>query len=244
MDYLCTCEEKTITENKHNEYMTSDKTTQETQNNGAQNIKARIKKNPIMSAITGAIILIAIIVIGTFAYKSYITDSNNEAATKLAKGQDYFQNGQFDQALNGDNAGYPGFVKIAAQYSSTETGNLANLYAGLSYYHKGDYDKAIKYLESFDAQDDQFISNNGIAALGNCYAKKGNYDKAIELLKKAAKNADNSVVSPSCLVQAGELLEKQNKKAEALELYNEVKSKYPSSTEAQGIDKFIQQVSE
>ncbi len=224
--------------------MNSDKTTQETQGSGAQNIMARIKKNPIVSAITGVVVLVAIIVIGSFSYRSYISSSNNEAATKLAKGQDYFQKGQFDQALNGDNTGYPGFVKIAAQYSSTETGNLANLYAGLSYYYKGDYDKAIKHLEDFDAQDDQFISNNGIAALGNCYAKKGNYDKAVELLKKAAKNADNPVVSPSCLVQAGELLEKQNKKEKALELYNEVKEKYPNSAEAQGIDKYIQKVSE
>ncbi len=223
--------------------MNSDKTNQETQIKGAQSIKARIKKNPIVSGITGAIILIAIIVIGSFAYKSYIKSSNNEAATKLAKGQDYFQKGQFDVALNGDNVGYPGFVKIAAQYSSTESGNLANLYAGLSYYYKGDYDKAIKHLEDFDAQDDQFISNNGIAALGNCYAKKGNYDKAIDLLKKAASKADNPVVSPACLIQAGELLEKQNKKDEALELYKEVKDKYPSSAEAQTIDKYIQKAS-
>lgn len=224
--------------------MATAKTTQETQNNEPQSITARIKKNPIISSITGAIILVALIVIGSFFYKSYINSANNEAATKLAKGQDYFQKGQFDQALNGDNTGYPGFIKIAAQYSHTETGNLANLYAGLAYYYKGNYDNAIKYLEDFDAEDDQFISNNGISALGNCYAKKGNYDKAIELLKKAAKRADNPVISPYCLIQAGELLEKQNKPKEALELYKEVKDKYPNSAEAQGVDKYIQKVAE
>lgn len=223
--------------------MATAKTNQEPQNQEVQGITARVKKNPIVSSITSVIVLVAIIVIGSFSYKSCVNKSNQEAATKLAKGQDYFTKGMFDQALNGDNTGYPGFVKIAAQYSNTETGNLANLYAGLTYYYKGNYDSAIKYLEDFDAQDDELISNNGIAALGNCYAKKGNLDKAIELLKKAAKRASNPIISPSCLIQAGELLEKQNKKEEALELYKEVKNNYPESAEAQSIDKYIQKIS-
>ena len=223
--------------------MATAKKNQETQIQEPQNLTARIKKNPIVSAIVGVIVLVAIIVIASFFYNSYINSSNEEAATKLAKGQDYFTKGQFDPALNGDNAGYPGFVKIAAQYSHTETGNLANLYAGLAYYYKGNYDQAIRYLEDFDAKDDELISNNGIAALGNCYAKKGNYDKAIELLEKAAKRANNPIISPYCLIQAGELLEKQNKKDEALKLYQEVKNDYPESAEAQSIDKYIQKVS-
>ena len=224
--------------------MATAKKNQETQIQEPQNLTARIKKNPIISAIVGVIVLVAIIFIASFFYNSYINNSNEEAATKLAKGQDYFSKGQFDPALNGDNAGYPGFVKIATQYSNTESGNLANLYAGLAYYYKGNYDQAIKYLEDFDAKDDELISNNGIAALGNCYAKKGDFDKAIDLLKKAAKKADNPIVSPYCLIQAGELLEKQNKKDEALKLYQEVKNNYPESAEAQSIDKYIQKVSE
>ncbi|MDY3062523.1 MAG: tetratricopeptide repeat protein [Bacteroidaceae bacterium] len=224
--------------------MATAKKNQEAQIQEPQDFKTRIKKNPIISSIVGIIVLAAIVFIGVYLYNKHVDSNNQEAATKLAKGQDYFAKGQFDQALNGDNAGYPGFIKIAAQYSSTKSGNLANLYAGLAYYYKADYDKAIKYLEDFDAQDDEFISANGIAALGNCYAIKGNTDKAIDLLKKAAKHADNPIVSPYCLIQAGILLEKQNKNKDALELYQEVKTKYPQSAEAADIEKYIQKVSE
>ncbi len=208
-----------------------------------QGIVARIKRNPVISSIAGVIVLAAIIFIGVYLYRSNAEKQNIKAATELAKGQDYFSRGQYDQALNGDNAGFTGFTKIAAKYSSTPSGNLANLYAGLSYYYKADYDNAIKYLEKFDIQDDENISNNAIAALGNCYAKKGNTDKAIELLTKAAKRADNPIVSPYCLVEAGQLLESQNKPDEALKLYQQVKSDYPQSAEAQQIDKYIQKVS-
>ena len=201
---------------------------------------AKIKRNPILSTIVAAIVLAALIFIGVYLYNRHVDANNTEAATKIAKGQEYFAQGNFDQALNGDNAGYPGFVKIASQYSNTKTGNVANLYAGLAYYYKADYDKAIKYLEEFDTKDDAFISNNAIAALGNCYAKKGQTDKAIGLLKEAAERADNPIVSPYCLVQAGELLESQGKLDEALELYQQVKTKFPESGEAQTIEKYIQ----
>ena len=46
------------------------------------------------------------------------------------------------------------------------------------------------------------------------------------------------------LIQAGEILESQGKKAEALELYKHVKEKYFNSMQYQTIDKYIERVSE
>lgn len=220
--------------------MANNKTNTAPQTQENEGLKAKIKKNPIISTIIGAIVLAALIFIGVHLYNKHVDSKNEEAATKIAKGQEYFAKGDFDQAINGDNAGYPGFVKIASQYSGTKTGNIANLYAGLAYYYKADYDKAIKFLDEFDPQDDSFISPNAIAALGNCYAAKGNTAKAIDLLKEAAERADNPIISPAYLVQAGELLESQGKQDEALKLYEQVKTKYPQSGEAQTIEKYIQ----
>ena len=42
----------------------------------------------------------------------------------LGKGQTYFNNEMYDQALNGDGAGYVGFAKIANDYSGTKAANL------------------------------------------------------------------------------------------------------------------------
>ena len=52
--------------------------------------------------------------------------------------------------------------------------------------------------------------------------------------------ADNNSLSPTFLIQAGEILESQGKKAEALELYKEVKEKYFNSMQYQTIDKYIE----
>ena len=62
----------------------------------------------------------------------------------------------------------------------------------------------------------------------------------MEHLKKAAKMADNNTLSPVYLIQAGEILESQGKKAEALELYQQVKEKYVNSMQYQSIDKYIE----
>ena len=134
-------------------------------------------------------------------------------------------------------------MKVAADYSSTEAGNLANLYAGLCYAGLGKWNEAAKYLEEFDTQDDQMISPAAEGALGNAYAHINQLDKAVTHLKNAAKNADNNSLSPTFLIQAGEILESQGKAAEALELYKQVKEKYVYSMQSQTIDKYIERAS-
>ena len=194
--------------------------------------------------IIGAIIAVIVIVGGFFAYRNLVVQPRAEkASTALSVGQNYFMMGNFDAALNGDATGNLGFIAIASKYSSTDAGNLANLYAGLCYANKGDAQNAVKYLEKFDTSDDHMISPASMAALGNCYAKLGNTDKAISYLKKAAEKADNNSLSPIFLIQAGELLESQNKPDDAKQLYQEVKTKYNKSALAQSIDKYIERVS-
>ena len=125
----------------------------------------------------------------------------------------------------------------------TYAGNLANLYAGLCYAGLGKWNEAAKYLEEFDTQDDQMISPAAEGALGNAYAHLNQLDKAVTHLKNAAKNADNNSLSPTFLIQAGEILESQGKAAEALELYKQVKEKYVYSMQSQTIDKYIERAS-
>jgi hypothetical protein len=50
-------------------------------------------------------------------------------------------------------------------------------------------------------------------------------------------------LSPTFLIQAGEILESQGKKAEALELYKQVKEKYFNSMQYQTIDEYIERAS-
>ncbi len=203
-------------------------------------------RNVILAVIAAIIVVVA----GWVCYGTFISGPRQDkASTALARGQEYFNAEQFDKALNGDGAGYAGFVKIAADYGSTDAGNLANLYAGLCYYQMGKAKEAVKYLEEYSPSNDAMVSPAAVAALGNAYAAVGQVDKAVSKLKDAASKADskakdgaNNSLSPTFLLQAGELLENQNKAGEALEIYQNIKKKYVNSALVQSneIDKYIE----
>lgn len=195
-----------------------------------------------------AVIALIVIIAGIILYNSFVKAPREaKASTELAKGQTMFQNQQFAQALNGDSTGYAGFVKIASDYSSTPAGNLANLYAGLCYANLDKWEDAVKFLDKYSPADDEMVSPAAVAALGNAYAHVKQLDKAVDALKKAAKMADsqaldntNNSLSPTFLIQAATILESQNKKAEALKIYQDIKKKYVNSAVASEIDKYIE----
>lgn len=203
--------------------------------------------------ILGAIVAIIVIIAGIFVYNNQIAGPREDkASTMLGKGQTYFNNEMYDQALNGDGAGYVGFAKIANDYSGTKAANLANLYAGLCYANLGKWAEAQKSLDAFSSKGDQMISPAAQAALGDAYAHLNQLDKAVEAFKKAASMADdkaqdgaNNSLSPTFLIKAGEILESQGKKADALSIYQDIKKKYVNSMLVQSseIDKYIERAS-
>ena len=81
-----------------------------------------------------------------------------------------------------------------------------------------------------------------MAALGNCYAQTGDEAQAAATLVKAANTADNNLLSPAYLIQAGQIYEKLGQKADALKAYKEVKDKYYASSQAMDIDRYIERV--
>lgn len=206
-------------------------------------------KKAILIAVAAIIVVIA----GVFLYISQISGPREEkASTALSKGQTYFNNEMFEQAVNGDGAGFVGFAKLADEYSGTKAGNLANLYAGLCYANLGKWAEAQKSLDAFSTEDDQMISPASLAALGDAYAHLNQLDKAVDAFKKAADMADskaeddtNNSLSPIFLIKAGEVLESQGKKDEALKIYQDIKKKYVNSMLVQSaeIDKYIERAS-
>jgi tetratricopeptide (TPR) repeat protein len=187
--------------------------------------------------IIAVVAIIAVIVCAILANNYYFEPRQQDASTELAKSQELFQQQDYAKALEG-------FQKVAAEYGSTDAGNLAQLYIGLCQAQLGKWQEAVNALESFSARDDQMISPAAEGALGNAYANLNQLDKAVEHLKKAASKADNNSLSPTWLIQAGEILENQGKKAEALKLYQEVKDKYFNSMQYQTIDAYIERVKE
>lgn len=203
------------------------------------------------NAIIAAVVIIILAIVGGIYWREHVNAQHAKASTEMSKAQEIFAQAMqmgtpaaFEQALNGDSLGTVGFLALAEEAGSSKVGNLANLYAGLCYAHIGEMENAAKYLEKFDLKGDQMISPAVLGTLGNVYASLDQLDKAVSTLMKAAEKADNNALSPQFLIQAGEILESQDKKAEALKLYQQVKDKYFESAQYQLIDEYIQRVTE
>ena len=193
------------------------------------------------NAIIGGVVAVIIIVAGFIMYKNLYAEPREEKAqAALFKGQEYFEQDAFEQALNGDSIGYAGFLKVADDYSGTKAANLAKAYAGICYAQLGKYEDAVKMLDSFDGSD-QMVAPAILGATGNCYAQLGQLDKAASTLLSAADKADNNTLSPIFLLQAGEILVKQGKYDDAVNAYTKIKDKYFQSYQAMDIDKYIEQ---
>lgn len=194
-------------------------------------------------AIVGGVIAVVAIIAAWVVIDMFIITPNRvKGQEALAKGQTLFANDQMQQAIQGDSAGFVGFAKLAEELGG-QNENLANLYTGLAYAQENKWEEAVKYLEKYEDQGDLMISPAVEGALGNAYAHLNKLDEAVKHLKNAAKRADNNSLSPTFLIQAGEILESQGKKAEALELYKEVKDKYFQSMQSQTIDAYIERAS-
>lgn len=183
-----------------------------------------------------AIVIIVSAIIGVRHF--YVLPRENKAQAEMYKGVFYFEKDSFQLALQGNGADFIGFKAIADEYSSTKAGNLAAAYSGLSLYNLGKYDEAITYLKNFDA-DEEFISPAIIGTIGDCYVNMDKYEEGVGYFERAAKKADNDMLSPIYLKKAATVYEKLGNKKKALEMYQKIKDSYPKSMSNQDIEKYI-----
>lgn len=197
------------------------------------------------NAKTVIIILAAIIVIagGWFGYSNYILKPKEEkAADAIVKVQEYFRLDSSNLVLNGDGVN-KGALYIINTYSGTKTANLAKFYAGVSYLHKADFANAVKYLKDFstDAKQIQLLA---LGNLGDALSELNQKDEAIAAYKKAASTFEiDEANSAEYLFRAALLSETTGKTKEALEIYKDLKAKFPKTDKGFQADKYIYRLS-
>ena len=218
------------------------KSTEHVERNVAENkLEAFWYRN--QKAILYVSVAIIVLVGGWYAYKQFIQKPNEEKAqATIFKAEEYFRMDSLNAALNGDQAN-KGFLYVIKNYGGTRTGNLAKYYAGVSYLRLGQFDNAIKYLNDFDTDAEQ-IQAIAYARLADAYSEKGEKGKAVDLYKKAGRHFEyDEINSSEALFRAAQLLESDNKTKEAVEVYKELKEKFPKTDKGGQADRYIYRLS-
>lgn len=196
-----------------------------------------IEKNK-KSLITIAAIVV-VVALGIWAYIGLVAQPRQvRAAEDMFAAEQWFGEGNFEQALNG-NEKFMGFADIIDEYGCTKSGNLAKYYAGICQLNLGKYDEAISLLKKYKGKD-AFTGSEALMLIGDAYAELDNTKEASNYYEKAAKKAgENFIVAPTAWWKAGMMQLKLGNNKQAASYFQQVKDNYPESTEWADIDKYI-----
>lgn len=189
------------------------------------------------------LILLTVIIVaigGYFGYKYFFKLPEEEKAIEaIAPAQQYFAQDSLNLALNGDGKN-AGFLKVISKFGGTASGNAAKLYAGESYLQLGDFNNAIKYLKDFNPNGSVQTQALVYGLLGDAYSELKKNEEAVDNYKKAANTFEkNEALSSEYLYRAASLYELMGKNKEAIELFTELKTKFPRTERGFSAEKYL-----
>ena len=201
--------------------------------------KAQDFWNRYQKQITIALVVVILAVGGWYGYKNFVQKPNeSKAIDAIFKAEEYYRMDSLQKALNGDGIS-KGFLRVIKDYGGTDVGKLARFYAGDCYLRIGDFNNAVKQLKDFSTPAKQ-VQARAYKLLGDAYSELGKNDDAIASYKKAANHFTEDLHnSAEYLFFAASLAEKSGKTSEAIELYKQVKDKFPGTVAANESDKYL-----
>ena len=193
-----------------------------------------------------AAIVLAMLIVGLgawFGYNALVVQPKEEKAQDaIFKAQQYFGQDSLRKALDGDGVN-KGFLYVIKNYDGTRTANLAKYYAGVCDLRLGSYGESIKYLGDFST-DSKPVQMMAYGCLGDAYSESNKKSDAVDAYKKAASTfEDDKDNSAEYLFRAALLSEVLGKNKEALDMYKELKDKYPATQRGSQVDKYIYRLS-
>lgn len=190
------------------------------------------------NTIIWVVAIIVLVIAGYIGFSRFIiAPREKEARAEMFMAEKYFENEEYDTAMEGDGT-YPGFLDIIADYRMTSAANLSRYYVGVIYLKQGDYESAIEQLKRFRGGD-QILGAMAYGAIGDAYLELEEMDQASRYYKKAYQYQTNNFTTPLFLFKAAQLFEEMGEFSEALSLYERIQNDYPNSTEGRNIDRYI-----
>lgn len=209
-----------------------------------QNVAEAVSKTELFFKENGKLIYscvtaVLVIALCILAYnRFYLQPKKAQATDQMVKAEQWFQAGEYELALNGDENDL-GFADLMKQYGS-KAGEAVYLYAGICQLQTGAFEDAIATLKKYDGEDPILLSR-AQACIGDAYVELEDYSKAISCYEKAAATVDNALAA-AYLLKAGIAAEANGENEKALSFYQTIKDQYGNAPEAMEIDKYITRI--
>jgi len=181
-----------------------------------------------------------------FFIKNRIDESNREdsinASAAISRIMQYYQDGNYQKALNGDSAKKVqgekviGLIEIVNKYEGTDQGKYAALYTASALINLNRYQEAKKYFEIALKSPAKIVQEGANAGLATVYEMEGKYKEAADYYEQAALIAVELGLKNRYQFFQALCLENAGDKEKAEKLYKEVigdnRSDYVNSAKA------------
>lgn len=187
-------------------------------------------------------IALVVIIAGGWFYMNNQRQDNEKAALEFAKIFTYYDNGQYQLAMNGlPEKNVRGLLAIVSDYGSTHNGNIARFYLANSYYNLGDYEKAMTEFTEADLPTD-ILEASRLAGIAACHEAKGNFSEAAKYFERAGRTTSDGPNTAENLAHAARNYAKSGNKEQAIELYKYIKKEHSSSAAARDAERLIDEL--
>ncbi len=202
------------------------------ENLSGKDFKSQLKENKALRLVTYFVGAVVVIVVGYFAYRTFIWSPSNE------KSKDAYWVGLNYAAVDSTDAAIAELSRVKKQYDGKQGGELAQFVLARQLMAKGDFKKALEELDGVKLND-TYLSVYKIGLQGDCKSELKQYKEAKDLYVKAADKNVNDKTTPEFLFKAALVSEKLNDNSAATDLYTQIKNEYPTFANQKAIDKYI-----
>jgi len=174
-------------------------------------------KKVITNVLVGIVALVAVF----FGYENFISAPAEKAALEeIWPVQQLFE----QEGIKPDSVADE-FQLVIDEYGSTNAGNVAQLYLGISLMKAGNFEDAQAALEDFSPSG-LLLPGLKLGLIGDCQSEQANVDDAVSNYSKAAELLDSKSGSIYFLKKAGILLEQNGQSVDAVGIYETALNKY------------------
>lgn len=187
------------------------------------------KESKARSIMIWATVIASVIVIGVICYIYLYRQP------AIAKGDEAIAPADRAAMEQNDSLALQLYEKVAAN-NGFYAGDRAKLEAAELLYSKGDYKKALQYVEDYSPKD-KVVGALAYGLKGDCLVNLDRNSDAISAYDKAISQSDNNPqLVPYFLGKKATVLMAEKKNAEAAEILRTIENKYPAFAAQNGIE--------
>lgn len=201
-------------------------------NDSLTKAEQRVQNNKKL--IMWACIAVAVVVIATLLFiYAYLRPSRNAADTQYGLASNMAANYEMSAPMLDSAATAQQLDAVTKAFEEAATrshdgGNNAKLMSAIYEFKKGDYNKALTYLNDYDKKD-AIIAALSECLKGDCYVNLDQLDKALSAYKSAISDADkNPEIVPFVLIKMANIYREQGNFDAEAKAYKQIIDDYPS----------------